>query len=127
MVLLESNVEDVQCLLMRWLHSGARANDLEHLMRETFRVRVCERVVPGFLTTVEFMRRKVAWNVEDFFWIYDPTHTLASADEFGFVGKKQLDQTKSILCGTWFENDEQRFYMTVETSRTNEKHNSASL
>ena len=44
-------------------------------MREAFRVRVCERVDPGFLTTVEFMRRKVAWNVEDFFWTYDPMHT----------------------------------------------------
>ena len=77
--------------------SGVRANDLEQLMREAFRVKVCERVDPGFLTTVEFMRRKVTWNAEDFFWIYDPTHTLALADEFGFVGMKQLEQTKSIL------------------------------
>ena len=29
--------------------------------------------------------------------IYDPIHTLALADEFGLVGKKQLEQTKSIL------------------------------
>ena len=62
-------------------------------MRETFRVRACERVDPGFLIKVEILSRKVAWNVEDFFWIYDPKHTLALADEFGFVGK----QTKSIL------------------------------
>ena len=66
-------------------------------MREAFRVRDCERVDPGILTTVEFMHRKVAWNAEDFFWIYDPIHTLALADEFGFVGNKQLEQTKSIL------------------------------
>ena len=66
-------------------------------MREAFRVRACERVDPGFWTTVEFMRRKVAWNAEDFFWIYDPIHTLALADEFCFVGKKQHEQTKSIL------------------------------
>ena len=77
--------------------SGVRANDLEQLMRETFRVKVGERVDPGFLTTVEVLRRKVAWNVEDFFRIYDPMHTLAFANEFGFVGKKQLEQTKSIL------------------------------
>ena len=64
-------------------------------MREKFKVKVCERVVPGFLTSVEILRRKVAWNAEDFFWIYD--HTLAWAVEFGFVGKKQLEQTKSIL------------------------------
>ena len=77
--------------------SGVRANDLERLMRETFRVRVCERVDPGFLVTVVFMRRKVAWNAEDFFRIYDPIHTLALAEEFGFVGKKQLEQTKNIF------------------------------
>ena len=66
-------------------------------MREAFRVSVCERVVLGFLTTVEILRRKVAWNAEDFSWSYDPIHTLALADEFGFVGKKQLEQTKNIL------------------------------
>ena len=77
--------------------SGVRANNLEQLMCETFRVRACERVDPGFLTTVEILRRKVAWNVEDLFWIDDPKYTLALADEFGFVGKKQLEQTKSIF------------------------------
>ena len=65
-------------------------------MRETFRVKVCERVDPGFLTTAEVLRRTVAWNVEDF-WIFDPTHTLALADEFGFAAKKQLEQTKNIF------------------------------
>ena len=74
--------------------SSVRANDLE---RETFRVRTCERVDLGSLTTVEILCRKVAWNVEDFFWIYDLIHSLALADEFGFVGMKQLEQTKSIL------------------------------
>ena len=45
-------------------------------MREMIRVSVCERVDPGFLTTVEILRRKIAWKAEDFFWIYDPiTHT----------------------------------------------------
>ena len=88
---------------------GVRTNDLEQLMRVTFRVRVCERVGPGFLITVEFMRRKVAWNAEDFFRIFDPTHTLALPDEFGFVGKKRLEQTKNILVAPGFENDEQRF------------------
>ena len=39
----------------------------------------------------------MAWNVEDFFWIDDPKNTLAFANEFGFVGEKQLEQTKSIL------------------------------
>ena len=76
--------------------SGVRANDLVQWMRETCRVRVCERVDPGFLTTVEFIHRRVAWNAEDFFWMYEPIHTLALADEFVFVGKKQLEQTKSI-------------------------------
>ena len=84
MVLLESNV-------------GVRANGLEQLIRETFRVRACERVDPGSLKTVEILCRKVAWNVEDFFWIYDPIHALALADEFGLVGMRHLEQTQSIL------------------------------
>ena len=63
-------------------------------MREAFKVTICERVDPGFLTTVEFLHRKVAWNAEDSSWIYDPKHTLAMADGFGFNGKKQLEQTK---------------------------------
>ena len=71
-------------------------------MRETFRARACERVDSGFLITVEFMRRKVAWNAEDF-WISDPIHTVALAGEFGFVGKKQLEQTKSIFVALGLE------------------------
>ena len=35
--------------------SGVRANDLEQLMREAFRVKVCERADPGFLATVEIL------------------------------------------------------------------------
>ena len=70
---------------------------MSSLVCETFRVRACERVDPGFLTTVEILRRKVAWNVEDFFWIDDPKYTLALADAFGSVGTKQLEQTKSIF------------------------------
>ena len=69
-------------------------------MRETFRARACERVDSGFLITVEFMRRKVAWNAEDF-WIYDPIHTLALAGEFGFVGENTLRTNEEHLCGSW--------------------------
>ena len=54
-------------------------------------------LILGSLTTAKILRRKAAWNVEDFFWIDDPIHTLALADEFGFVGMKQLEQTKNIL------------------------------
>ena len=56
--------------------SGVRTNDLEQLMREAFRLKVCERVDPGLLTSVEFMRRKVAWNAEDLFLdLRSDTHT----------------------------------------------------
>ena len=58
---------------------------------------------------MEILRRKVAWNAEDFLWIYDPIHTLALADEFGFVGKNNLRANEEHPCGTWFEHDEQRF------------------
>ena len=89
--------------------SGVRANDHEQLTHETFRVRACDRVDPGFLTTVEILRRKVVWSVEDFFWIDDPKYTLALADEFGFIGMKQLEQTKNILVAPGSKNDQQRF------------------
>ena len=71
-----------------------KADDLEHLMREVFKVKICERVGPGFLTSVEFLHKKVGWNAEGFSWTHDPKHTLAMAEGFGFSGKKQLDQTK---------------------------------
>ena len=38
---------------------GDRANDLEQLMREVFKVKICERVGPGLLTAVEFLHWKV--------------------------------------------------------------------
>ena len=63
-------------------------------MREVFKVKICERIGPGFLTSVEFLHRKVGWNAEGFSWTHDPKHTLAMADGFGFNGKKQLEQTK---------------------------------
>ena len=71
-----------------------RADDLEQEMREVFKVKICERVGPGCLTSVEFLHRKVAWNAESFSWTHDPKHTLAMADGFGFNGKEQLEQTK---------------------------------
>ena len=72
-----------------------RADDLEQLMSVVFKVmKICERIGPGFLTAVEFMHRKVAWNAEGFSWTQDPKHTLAMAVGFGFNGKKQLEQTK---------------------------------
>ena len=61
-------------------------------MREVFKVKTCERICPGFLTSVEFLHRKVAWNSESFSWTHDPKPTLPMADGFGFNGKKQLEQ-----------------------------------
>ena len=71
-----------------------KADDLEQLMREVFKVKICERIGPGFLTSVEFLHKKVGWDAESFSWTHDPKHTLAMADGFGFNGKKQLEQTK---------------------------------
>ena len=76
-----------------------------NLMREVFKVKICERIGPGFLTSVEFLHRKMGWNAEGFSWTHDPKHALAMADGFGFNGKKQLEQTKwKNHCGTWIEN-----------------------
>ena len=69
-----------------------KEDDLEQLMREVFKVKICERIGPVFLTSEEFLHRKVGWNTEGFSWTHDPKHTLA--DGFGFNGKKQLEQTK---------------------------------
>ena len=71
-----------------------RADDLEHLMREVFKVKICERISPGFLTSVDFLHRKVGWNAECVSWTHDPKHTLAMSDGFGVNNKKQLEQTK---------------------------------
>ena len=76
-----------------------RADHLEQLMREVFKAENCECVGCGFLTTVEFLHRKVAWNAEGFSCKHDPKHTLAMADGFGFNGKKQLEQTKWKVTG----------------------------
>ena len=59
-----------------------------------FKVKFCESIGPGFLTSVEILHRKVGWNAEGFSWTHDPKLTLAMADGFGFDGKKQLEQAK---------------------------------
>ena len=61
-------------------------------MREVLKVKIWERVGPGFLSVVEFLHRKVARNAEGFSWTDDPKHTLAMAETVGFDGKKQLEQ-----------------------------------
>ena len=41
-----------------------RADDLEQLMRGVFKVEICERIGPGFLTSAEFLLKKMGWNAE---------------------------------------------------------------
>ena len=97
MFVLGRNAGNIWCALGRRFHLCApddRADDLEQLMREVFKVKICERIDTGFLTSVEFLHRKVGWNAEGFSWTHDSKHTLAIADGFGFNGKKQLEQTK---------------------------------
>ena len=60
-----------------------RADYLEQLMREVFKEKICERIGPGFLTSVEFLHKKVGWNAEGSSKTHDPKHTLAMADGFG--------------------------------------------
>ena len=76
-----------------------KAVDLEQLMREVFKVKICERIGPGFLTSVKFLHRKLGWNAEGFSWTHDPKHTLAMVDGFGFNGKKQLRSNSSKRSG----------------------------
>ena len=42
------------------------ADDLEHLMREVLKVKICERIGLGSLTAMEFLHRKVTWDAEGF-------------------------------------------------------------
>ena len=92
MFVLERSAGSTRCALFGI--PDDRAGDLEQLMREVFKVKICEGMGPGFLTSVEFLHRKVGWNAEGFSWTHDPRHTLGMADGFVFNGKKQLEQTK---------------------------------
>ena len=97
MFVLGRNAGSTWCALGRRFHlciPDDKADDLEQLMREVFKVEICERIGPGFLTSVEFLHKKVGWNAQGFSWTHDPKHTLAMADGFSFNGKKQLEHTK---------------------------------
>ena len=69
-----------------------RADDVEQLVHEV--LTICECIGPGFLTSVEFLHRKVGWN-EGFSWTHDPKQTHWQWLT-GLVsnGKKQLEQAK---------------------------------
>ena len=97
MVVLESNVEDVQCSLVRWLHSCH------------FR---CQSKRPRAVYASEVQGKSLR---------------TCLADEFGFVGEKQLEQTKSIFVAPGSKTMNNGLIMTVQTSWTNEKHNNAGL
>ena len=69
-----------------------RADDLDQLMREVLKVKICERIGPGFLTSLEFVHRRWHGTLK-----VSPGRTIRNthwADGFGFNGKKQLEQTK---------------------------------
>ena len=73
----------------RWKHLVCTGETISssafHITRRTIsnkgcvkcsKVKICERIAPGFLTPVEFLHRKVGWNAEGFSWTHDSeTHT----------------------------------------------------
>ena len=63
-------------------------------MREVFEVKICERVGPGFATSMEVLHRTVVWSTKGFVWTHDQKHTQAIAEAFRFDGKKQIQQAK---------------------------------
>ena len=65
-----------------------RADNLEQLMREVCKVKICERIGTGFSDICGIPAQ------EGFSWTHDPKHPLAMADGFGFNGMKQLEQTQ---------------------------------
>ena len=83
-----------------------RADDLEQLMREVFKVKNCDRIGPGFLTSVEVVHRKVAWNAEGFSWTHDPKHTHWQWLT-GLVSTARSNSSKrsgKSHCSTWIAN-----------------------
>ena len=73
------------------------ADDLEQVMREMFKVKICERVGSGFLSAVERGGRG-----EGFSWDSLPKthiHTLAMAEALGFDGKEELQGEVACLSG----------------------------
>ena len=91
MFVLGRNAGTTWCALRRPFHLW-HADGLQQLMREVFKVKICERIGPGFLTSVEFLHKKVGWNAEGSSWTHDPEYTLAMAD--GFVSTVRSKSTK---------------------------------
>ena len=83
-----------------------KANDLEQLMREVFKVKICERIGPGFLTSVEFLHKKVGWNLLD---ARSETH-IGSGGRVWFQRQEttRANEVESH-CGTCIENGRYRF------------------
>ncbi|CAK0840370.1 unnamed protein product, partial [Prorocentrum cordatum] len=73
------------------------ADDLEQLMREVFKVKICERVGPNCKSSAAFLHRTLSWSSKGFTWAHDPTHTVAMAKAFGFDGQTRLDQEKWVV------------------------------
>ena len=100
-----------------------RADDLEQLMREVFKVKICERIGPGFLTSVEFLHRKVAWNAEGFSWTHDPKHTLAMADGSVSTARSNSSKRSGTLLWHLVRKRWVKVCVTVRTVWMSKKHN----
>ena len=55
---------------------------------------ICERIGPGFLTSVEFLHKKVGWNAEV---THDPKHVEESSCFLGLHSKTM--RNKQRYCG----------------------------
>ena len=97
---------------------GGRANDLEQLMREAFKVKICERVRPGFFFAVEFLHRKVACNTEGFSWTLDAKHTLA----IGSMARNKSSKRSGTFL--WLQDRKRwaKVGVTVQTHWTTKRH-----
>ena len=101
-----------------------RADDLEQLMREVFKVKICERIGPGFLTSVEFRHRKVGWNAEGFSWTHDSKHTHWQWLT-GLVSTERSNSSKRSGKSLWHlgRKRKEKVCATVPTVLMNKKHN----
>ena len=75
------------------------ADDFWQVMREVSKVKICERVAPGFVTYLGFLHRTVTCDAEVFVSTRCLRHALVMAEAFGFGGKETARQNEMTCHG----------------------------
>ena len=105
----------VKCLRRTWRKDST--------ITAFIKVKICERIGPGFLSPVEFLHRKVGWNAEGFSWTHDPTHWQWPT---GLVSTVRSNSSERSGKSLWHLDRKRqvKVCVTVPTVLMNKKHNS---